>query len=188
MGNKGTRIMKSLLPGLWTGGRGLSDPFADMRREMESFFNRPGRAWPTFESGFAMPAVNVAETPDAIEVTAELAGVDEKDISIDLDGSRLIISGEKKAEEKKEEKNWRVVESSYGSFQRSIALPFEPQEADCEAHFDRGVLHLKIAKPKSTQPQNRKIEIKTGAPPSAGAQGAAARAAAGAAARGGQNA
>ncbi|MBX9757966.1 MAG: Hsp20/alpha crystallin family protein [Beijerinckiaceae bacterium] len=133
---------------------------------MESLFNRSGRGWPSFEAGFATPAINVAETPDAIEVTAELAGVDEKDISIDLDGSRLVISGEKKAEEKKEEKNWRVVESSYGSFQRSIALPFEPQESDCEAHFDKGVLHLKIAKPKTAQAQNKKIEIKAGAPPS----------------------
>jgi HSP20 family protein len=157
------------LPGLWTGGRGLSDPFADSRREMESFFNRSGRG-SSFESGFAMPAVNVAETPDSIEVTAELAGVDEKDISIDLDGSQLVISGEKRAEEKKEEKNWRVIESSYGSFQRSIALPFEPQEADCEAHFDKGVLHLKIAKPQKGPTQNKKIEIKTGAPPSAGNQ------------------
>ena len=158
--------MKTLLPGFWTGARGLSDPFSDMRREMESFFNRPGRNWPSLETGFAMPAVNVAETPDSIEVTAELPGVDEKDISIDIDGSRLIISGEKKAEEKKEEKNWRVVESSYGSFQRTIALPFEPKEADCTAHFDKGVLHLQIAKPKNGQEQNRKIEIKPGAPPS----------------------
>lgn len=167
--------MKSFLPGFWTGGRALSDPFADMRREMESFFNRSGRGWPAFETGFAMPAVNVAETQDAVEVTAELPGVDEKDISIDLEGSRLVISGEKKAEEKKEEKNWRVVESSYGSFQRSIALPFEPKESDCTAHFDKGVLHLRIAKPKNAQGQSSKIEIKPGAPPSAGAEGAAAK-------------
>ena len=102
-------MMKSLLPGLWTGGRALSDPFADMRREMDSFFNRSGRAWPTFETGFAMPSVNIAETPDAIEVTAELPGVDEKDISIDLDGSRLVISGEKKAEEKKEDNRPKLI-------------------------------------------------------------------------------
>jgi len=164
--------MKSLLPGLWSGGRGLPDPFADMRREMDAFFNRTGRGWPTFDAGFATPAVNVAETPDAIEVTAELPGVDEKDISIDLDGSRLIISGEKKAEERKDEKNWRVIESSYGAFQRAIALPFEPQDGDCEAHFDKGVLHLRIAKPKAQQQQNRKIEIKPGAPPRNGAEGA----------------
>lgn len=159
--------MKSLLPSLWTGGRGLSDPFPDMRRELESFFNRSARNWPSFDTGFAMPAVNIAETPDAIDVTVELAGVDEKDISIDLDGSRLIISGEKKAEDKKEEKNWRVIESSYGSFQRSITLPFEPKEADCSAHFDKGVLSLSIAKPKNGTAQARKIEIKPGSPASA---------------------
>lgn len=162
--------MKSLLPGLWTGGRSLPDPFTDMRREMDAFFNRPVRGLPTFDAGFATPAVNVAETPDAIEVTAELPGVAEKDISVDLDGTRLVISGEKRAEEKKEDKNWRLIESSYGSFQRVIALPFEPQEGDCAAHFDKGVLHLRIAKPKAEQQQNRKIEIKPGAPPSNGAK------------------
>lgn len=156
--------MNSLLPGFWTGGRGLSDPFADMRREMESLFNRSSRGLPSFETGFAMPAVNIAETPDSIEVTAELPGVDEKDISVDLEGSRLVISGEKKAEEKKEDKNWRVVESSYGAFQRAITLPFEPQDSDCSAHFDKGVLHLKIAKPRKAQGQNKKIEVKSGAP------------------------
>lgn len=163
--------MKSLLPSFWSGGRGLSDPLADMRREIDSFFNRSGRAWPGLEVGFPVPAINVAETPDAIEVTAELPGVDEKDISVDIDGGRLIISGEKRAEEKKEEKNWRVVESSYGSFQRVISLPFEPQSEACEAHFDKGVLRLKIAKPKNAPQQKSRIEIRTGAQSPEGSSG-----------------
>ncbi len=154
--------MRSLIPSFWTGGRGMSDPVADMRREMQSLFSRSGGSWPSPEVGFPLPAINIAETADAIEVTVELPGVDEKDISVDIDGGRLIISGEKKAEEKKEDKNWRVVESSYGSFQRVISLPFEPQSEACEAHFDKGVLRLTIARPKNAPQQKSRIEIKSG--------------------------
>ncbi|MDB5571628.1 MAG: hypothetical protein JWN93_2811 [Hyphomicrobiales bacterium] len=162
--------MKSLLPGLWTGGRALPDPFTELRRDLDAMFNRAGRNWPGFDVGATAPAVNVAETDDSIEVTAELPGVDEKDISVDIDGNRLVISGEKKAESKREDKNWHVVERSYGSFQRAVALPFEPKSEACEAHFDKGVLHLKIAKPQIAQQQNKKIEIRSGAPSSPGAQ------------------
>ena len=152
--------MRSLLPSLWS-ERTLTDPFADMRRELDTMFNRTARSWPSLEVGAAMPAVNVAETDDSVEITAELPGVDQKDISIDVDGNRLIISGEKKAETKKEDKNWHVVERSYGSFQRAIALPFEPKTDACDAQFDNGVLRLKIAKPQVSAPQSRKIQIKS---------------------------
>ena len=76
-------------------------------------------------------------------MTAELPGVDEKDINVSLDDNQLIVSGEKKAESTKEEKDWHVEERSYGSFYRSMLLPFEPEEGAVEAHFDKGVLHLK---------------------------------------------
>lgn len=153
--------MRSLLPSLWS-ERALADPFSDMRRELDAMFNRSGRSWPSFEVGATMPAVNVAETEDSVEITAELPGVDEKDISVNVDGNRLIISGEKKAETKREDKNWHVVERSYGSFQRAIALPFEPKTDACDAQFDNGVLRLKIAKPQATSQESRKIQIKSG--------------------------
>jgi HSP20 family protein len=89
----------------------------------------------------------VAETEDAFEVTAELPGVDEKDIKVSLDENQLVISGEKRAESSKEEKDWHVEERSYGSFYRSMSLPFEPEDGAVEAHFDKGVLHLTIKKP-----------------------------------------
>ena len=100
--------MRSLLPGLWS-ERALADPFSDMRRELDAMFNRSGRGLPSFEVGATMPAVNVAETGDSIEITAELPGVDQKDIFIDVDGNRLIISGEKKAETKKDDQNCEEV-------------------------------------------------------------------------------
>ena len=92
--------------------------------------------------------------------------MDEKDINVSLDDNQLIVSGEKKAESTKEEKDWHVEERSYGSFYRSMLLPFEPEEGAVEAHFDKGVLHLKIKKPAKVVKTTKTISIKTGAPPS----------------------
>ena len=104
----------------------------------------------------------VAETKDAFEVTAELPGVDEKDIKVSLDGNQLVISGEKKEESTKEEKDWHVEERSFGSFYRSMSLPFEPEDGAVEAHFDKGVLRLSIKKPAKAIKTTKTIEIKTG--------------------------
>ncbi|MGC2409841.1 MAG: Hsp20/alpha crystallin family protein, partial [Methyloceanibacter sp.] len=99
-----------------------------------------------------------------IEVSAELPGVDEKDIKVSLDGNRLVISGEKKKETKREEKDWHIEERSYGSFYRSLSLPFKPDDGAVEAHFDKGVLHLNIKKPAELAKSVKTIEIKPGAP------------------------
>jgi HSP20 family protein len=106
----------------------------------------------------------VAETKDALEVTVEVAGVDEKDINVSLDGNQLVISGEKKEETKKDEKDWHIVERSYGSFYRSMSLPFKPEDRAVEAHLDKGVLHVNIKKPSEVVKSVKAIEIKPGAP------------------------
>jgi HSP20 family protein len=152
------------LPRLWTRSQEL-DPFRVLRREMENAFRALDQKPSSSDIGAGAPAINVAETNDAFEVTAELPGVDEKDISVSLDDNQLVISGEKKAESTKEEKDWHVEERSYGSFYRSMFLPFEPEEGAVEAHFDKGVLHLTIKKPARAVKTTKTINIKTGAPP-----------------------
>ena len=155
------------LPRLWTISQEL-DPVRAMRREMENGF-RVFRSKTVVSGNRAVaPAISVAETNDVFEVTAELPGVvDQKDINVSLDDNQLVISGEKKAESTKEEKDWHVEERSYGSFYRSMSLPFEPEEGAVEAHFDKGVLHLTIKKPAKAVKTTKTIDIKTGAPPSA---------------------
>jgi len=128
----------SLLPTLRSKNQNLADPFAAFRRELDSIFAAYNRALPTLaEVGARIPSLNIAETKDAIEITTELPGVDEKDINVSLDDNRLVISGEKKQESDRTDKEWDVVERSYGAFHRAIALPFEPNEASIEAHFDK---------------------------------------------------
>ncbi len=153
------------IPRLWTMRQEL-DPFRVMRREMENALRAFDQKPSSPDIGAGAPAISVAETNDAFEVTAELPGVDEKDINVSLDGNQLVISGEKKAESTKDEKDWHVEERSYGSFYRSMFLPFEPEEGAVEAHFDKGVLHLAIKKPAKAVKTTKTINVKTGAPPS----------------------
>jgi HSP20 family protein len=158
------------LPRLWTTGQEVTwDPFRAMRREMENVLRAYDQNLSSPDIGAGAPAINVAETKDAFEVTAELPGVDEKDIKVTLEDNQLVISGEKKAESKKEEKDWHIEERSYGSFYRLITLPFEPEDGAVDAHFDKGVLHLVIKKPAKAIKTSKTIDIKTGASSTAGA-------------------
>jgi HSP20 family protein len=160
-----------LLPTLRSRNQNLADPFAALQRELDSFFTDYNRGLPALtEVGARIPALNVAETKDAVEITTELPGVDEKDINVSLDGNRLVISGEKKQDSDRTDKEWHVVERSYGAFHRAIALPFEPNEDSIDAHFDKGVLHLKVKKPAEVEKAKKTIQIKAGPPGSPAAK------------------
>jgi HSP20 family protein len=164
--SEGGQDMK--LPSLWAqSDRLMSDPFRSFRREMEDAFRAFSRGQPSVNIGASTPAINVAEATDAIEVTVELPGVEEKDIKVSVDANRLIISGEKKEESKRDEKDWHVEERSYGSFYRSMSLPFSPDDKAIDAHLDKGVLHVSVKKPAETAKAAKTIEIKSGAPGSA---------------------
>ena len=97
-------------------------------------------------------------------MTAELPGVDEKDLDVTLANGVLTIRGEKRTErdeqDKDKNKNWHVVERSFGSFSRAIPLPFDPDPAKVEAKFDRGVLRIRLPKPAEVAKKQQKIEIK----------------------------
>ena len=121
------------LPRLWS-GQDL-DPFLTMRREMENVFRAFDQKPSSTGIGAGAPAISVAETNDAFEVTAELPGVDEKDINVSLDDNQLVVSGEKKAESTKEEKDWHVEERSYGSFYRSICSYLSSRKTEPSKHI-----------------------------------------------------
>jgi HSP20 family protein len=161
---------KMKLPSLWSARQdALVDPFRSLRREIEDTFRAFDSSLPTLNVGAKAPAINVAETAEAVEVTAELPGVEEKDIKVSLDGNRLTISGEKKEETKKDEKDWHIEERSYGSFYRAMSLPFSPADGAVEAHLDKGVLHVRVKKPTEAVSSAKTIEIKSGEPPKVGA-------------------
>jgi HSP20 family protein len=115
-----------------------------------------------FGSDVMTPKIDIAETKDAIDLAAELPGVDEKDLDVTLADGILTIRGEKKTarDERDKDKNWHVVERSYGSFSRAITLPFDPDPGEVEAKFDKGVLHIHLPKPAEMAKKQQKIEIK----------------------------
>ena len=131
-------------------GRG-DDPFGSLFREVQKTFEDFSQRGPFahFGSDILSPKVDIAESKDAIEVTAELPGVDEKDLDVTLANGMLTVRGEKKSarDEQDKDKNWHVVERSYGSFSRAIPLPFDPDPTKVEAKFDKGVLHIHLPKP-----------------------------------------
>ena len=144
-------------------GRGLlgRDPFMDLHREVNRLFDDSFRSMREGGGGVGLlsPKVDVCQTDDGWEITAELPGVDQEDIDLRLDGDLLTISGEKR-DERKDEKN-RFVERSYGSFTRSFQLPFTPDPDKIEADSDKGVLRIKVPK-SAQQDKSKRISIRGG--------------------------
>ena len=149
------------LPSLWASHDLSVDPFRAFRAEMDDLFNKFGMSMPALDIGAKAPAMDVSESNGAIEITAELPGVKEKDISVKTVGNSLFISGEKKQESKRDEKDWHVEERSYGSFYRSMALPFAPEDGAIKAHLDRGVLHVFVKKPVEAVKSAKTIPIES---------------------------
>lgn len=141
------------------------NPIASLRRDIDSLFDN-------FFMGFAMeplgdnlsvfsPSIDITETDKEIKVTAELPGMDEKDIDVFLNKDTLTIKGEKKEEKEDKGKNYYRVERSFGSFRRTIHLPVEIETDKIEAKFKKGVLTVNLPKSAKAMAEKKKIAIKT---------------------------
>jgi HSP20 family protein len=108
-----------------------------------------------------IPSIDVSETDKEIEITAELPGLERKDVEISLDDNVLAIRGEKKFEEEQKDeknKNYRMSERSYGMFYRTMELPNGIDPASVQATMSKGVLKITVAKPEPSK--TKRIEIK----------------------------
>ena len=148
-------------------GRSL-DPFSRFRNEMERFFDSFGGAglFPrnVFETGtlrdsFVVPQLDVRETDKAFVITAELPGLDEKDIEITLADGLLTMKGEKKSETASDKDSLHVTERRYGSFQRVVRLPDGIDQEKVGANFDKGVLRVEVPKSPAALKGPKKIAI-----------------------------
>jgi HSP20 family protein len=142
--------IRSLIPFARTSLRSGYDPFANLRQEMDRMFEDFGRGAPVpfvaGRDGFLIPKVDVSESEAGLELTAELPGFDEKDVSLDIHEGILTIKAEHKQdrEEKDEAKHYHLVERSQGTFLRRLALPFEADAAKASAHLDKGLLKVVV--------------------------------------------
>lgn len=94
------------------------------------------------------------------EISVELPGVKSDDIDVSIHDNRLLVRGECKSEREEKGRTYFFSERQYGVFQRSFTLPADADDGNVDAEFSDGVLHLKIAKQKPTEPPRRKIEVR----------------------------
>jgi HSP20 family protein len=138
-----------------------SHPFVSLQQEIERLFEDFTRGLPAFGGQDLLPSMDVTETDKEIEITAELPGLEEKDVQVNLADNVLTIRGEKKGEKEEKNKDYRRIERSYGSFSRSIELPAGINVDAIKASLTKGV--LKVTVPKPAPAQVKKVEVKSAA-------------------------
>jgi len=142
----------------------VAAPFADIDKYFDSFFRNPLSlmaapvlAAPVREN-VVNPSVDIYNDGDDIVIKAEVPGISREDMDISIDRNVLTISGEKKQENKIEEKDYHRIERTYGSFTRSFKLPEDVNVDEAKAEFKDGVLEIRM--PRVGDNKAKKIEIK----------------------------
>ena len=105
------------------------------------------------------PPVDIYEDEHNITLKLEVPGIDEKDINVSVENSTLTVHGERKIEKEEKEENFRRVERQYGSFTRSFTLPSSVDPGQVTAHYDKGVLKIKLAKKAEAKPKQIKVNV-----------------------------
>jgi HSP20 family protein len=140
------------------------DPLFGMRRDFDRLFDlwAGHDFWPGARAlGAAWPSVEVTEDDKQYFVTAELPGIDEKDIDISVRDDALILSGEKRSEIDETKANRRFTERSYGRFERAIPLDVEVEADKAAAEFKAGVLKVTLPKTQNGRGRTKQIPIRT---------------------------
>ena len=148
----------------WEPVRELTSLQSEMNRLFNTFFDTPtpgnggaGRRW--------IPAMDLVETDEHFVLKADLPGLAEDDVNIEVEDNVLTVSGERKAEHEDKREGYVRVERSYGAFRRSLTLPEGIDPEAVTANFDKGVLEVRIPKPEERKP--RKVAIQVGDRPAA---------------------
>jgi HSP20 family protein len=151
----------------WEPVRELTSLQNEMNRLFNTFFDTPStggngnggslRRW--------IPAMDLVETDDHFVLKADLPGLDESDVNIEVEDNVLTVSGERKADHEDNREGYVRVERAYGSFRRSLTLPDGVDAEAVSASFEKGVLQVSIPKPEQRKP--RKVAIQVGERPAA---------------------
>ncbi|OGV96445.1 MAG: molecular chaperone [Nitrospinae bacterium RIFCSPLOWO2_02_FULL_39_110] len=142
------------------------EPFKDllsiherMNRLFEDTLFRPRGMEEELAKGTWAPAVDIYETQNDIVLKAELPGLTQKDINVEVRDNTLILKGEKKFEKEVKEENYHRIERSYGSFQRMFTLPDTIQQDKVKAKFKEGVLEIVMPKEEKAKPKLVKVDV-----------------------------
>ncbi|MDA0261292.1 MAG: Hsp20/alpha crystallin family protein [Proteobacteria bacterium] len=142
-------------------------PFGEFHREIEDLFDRAyrGASVPTANGAekpaeFLNPRVNVVESDDGYSVAAELPGLDEKELKVELNDGLLTIEGEKKVEQDSETGNYHLVERTFGTFKRTFTVPTDVDVDGIDATFKNGVLTVTLPKKEEAKKAAKTIAVK----------------------------
>jgi len=146
------------------------DPFRDlitlrekMNRLFEDTFAARGEEKDLMASTWT-PSVDIYETENEVVLTAEIPGIEDKDIEIKIENSTLSIKGERKLEKETKEENYHRIERAYGSFYRSFTIPHNVNQDKIQAEHENGVLKITMPKKPELKPQKVKILKPKGKP------------------------
>jgi HSP20 family protein len=143
----------------WEPMRELDSLQSEMNRLFDGFFGT-GRGGNDVRSRRWIPPMDLVETEDHLVLRADLPGMSEDDIEIEIKDNVLTVSGERKAEQEQRDEGYYRVERAFGSFSRSLSLPEGVSADQVKASFDKGVLEVEIPKPEERKPQ--RVQIGTG--------------------------
>ena len=143
----------------WDSSRELSSLQSEMNRLFQSFFDTPAAGGNGGNLRRWHPAMDLVETEDHFLLRADLPGMTEGDVNIEVEDRTLTLSGERKAEHEDKKEGFYRMERSFGQFRRSLTLP-EGVDADgIAASFDKGVLEVRIPKPEERKPRRVAIQV-----------------------------
>ena len=131
------------------------DPFRELANLFENFAEGTGKD--QLQSGTFVPPVDVYEDEHNVVLKLEVPGVSEENLDIQLENNTLTVKGERKFEKEEKEENFHRIERRYGSFLRTFRLPNIVDSEKVEAHYDKGVLRITIAKKAEAKPKQIKV-------------------------------
>ena len=148
----------------WEPARELQSIQSEMNRLFNTFFEPSAGANGSGALRRWTPAMDLVETGEHFVLRADLPGVSEEDVKIELEDNVLTVSGERKAAHEESKEGYYRVERAYGSFSRTLTLPEGVDADSINASFDRGVLEVRIPKPEERKPRKVAISVGGGAP------------------------
>ena len=164
--------LKELIPWKKNNGelavnREPAHPFDQFRREMDQLFDGFLSEWPVRTSlldrrlGSFVPQIDLAETDKEVRITAELPGLDKKEVEVTLTQGVLTIKGEKREEHEENKGDMHRSECRYGMFERSVQLPADIDADKAKASFKKGVLKVTLPKTADAQSSRRRIPVES---------------------------
>jgi HSP20 family protein len=157
----------------WEPAAELNTIQTEMNRLFNSLFDSPTRPSSGEVTRRWVPAIDLVEADDHYVLHADLPGVSDRDISVEVDAGVLTIAGERKRDRGESANGYRRIERSYGSFKRVLTLPDGVDADAVRASFDRGVLEVTIPKPEQIKPRKVTVAIGAGAAADSGDAAAA---------------